>query len=153
MFFSTVITMTGTRHAHKLTTQQKHNFAIYLEILLHHGYTHLQHGDALGADAFAHQEATMLGFQVIIHPPTDPKFRAFCQSDEIRVPNAYKIRNQNMVDSCSLVLALPDGNERIRSGTWMTVRMGRTEHLPIVIFYPDGRVVFEGNNQSIPSFD
>ena len=146
MFFSTVITMTGTRHAHKLTTQQKHNFAIYLKILLHHGYTHLQHGDALGADAFAHQEATMLGFQVIIHPPTDPKFRAFCQSEDIRIPNAYKIRNQSMVESCSLVLALPANNtERLRSGTWMTVRMARKQGLPIVIFYPDGRVSDSNN--------
>lgn len=147
MFFSTVITMTGTRHAHKLTTQQKQNFSDYLRQLLLDGYTHLQHGDALGADVFAHHQAALLGLQVIIHPPVEPKFRAFCHSEDIRIPESYKVRNQNMVESCSLVLALPANNtERLRSGTWMTVRMARKQGLPIVIFYPDGRVSDSNNS-------
>ena len=33
------------------------------------GYTHLNHGDCVGADALAHDFAIELGLKVIVHPP------------------------------------------------------------------------------------
>lgn len=138
------ITITGTRYTTGLSSVQQQNFERNLHTLLDTGYTYLQHGDACGADSFAHDVALSLGFQIVIHPPSNSKHRAFCTGGIVRPVESYQVRNLNMVSSCDMVLALPNTNtEVLRSGTWQTVRMARQKELPIVIFFPDGRVVSE----------
>ena len=138
------ITVTGTRHNTDLSIDQRRNFEHRIHKLFDTGYTYLQHGDACGADSFAHDVALSLGFQIVIHPPSNPKHRAFCTGGIVHPVESYQVRNLNMVSSCDMVLALPNTNtEVLRSGTWQTVRMARQKELPIVIFFPDGRVVSE----------
>ena len=103
-----------------------------------------RHGDAIGADAIGHNIAVELGYHIIIYPPTNPHYRAFCQSDNIEPTADYIKRNHNFVDRSTLLLAVPNGNkEMLRSGTWATVRYARKKGIEIRILYPDGRVVIE----------
>lgn len=102
------------------------------------------HGDCIGADEMAHQLATSLGFRTIIHPPTNPKKRAFCIGDEIRPAFDYLVRNCHIVNDSDLLLATPKYEvEELRSGTWSTVRYARKLQRPIYIIMPDGRVETE----------
>lgn len=84
------------------------------------------HGDCVGADAQAHKVAMDLGFTVIIHPPTDTKFRAYSVGDSILPPEDYLARNRAIVDASHLVIGAPKSSaEELRSGTWMTIRYAR----------------------------
>ena len=110
------------------------------------GYTHLNHGDCVGADAIAHGIALELGLKVIIHPPTNPKYRAYCNGDNVTIlaEGEYKARNQTIIDNGDVLLALPNTNHEFnRSGTWQAVRQARRRILPIIVCYPDGRVIRE----------
>lgn len=139
------LTITGTRHPHCLTDVQLKNFQEYLQSLLLEGYTHVRHGDALGADEYAHHVALNMGYQIFIHPPSNTKFRAFCSGGICMPKRSYSRRNQDMIDACQLLLALPSSNmELLRSGTWQTIRMARNAVVPRVIFYPNGDLSREG---------
>jgi hypothetical protein len=96
------------------------------------------HGDCIGGDAEGAWIATAIGYRIIGHPPTDPKFRAFFPSDEELDPLPYLQRDQVIVDTGGFLLACPHGPETRRSGTWTTVRMARRAGLPRIIIEPDG---------------
>ena len=50
----------------------------------------------------------MAGVAVIIHPPEDPKLRAFCKGAERTEPERpYLVRNHIIVDRCEMLLAAP----------------------------------------------
>ncbi len=55
----------------------------------------LHHGDAVGADAEAHEIAIGLGCAIVIHPPAVETQRAFKTAAEIRAPNL--VRNKDIV--------------------------------------------------------
>lgn len=107
------------------------------------GATTVHHGDCLGADAEFHNLALELGFRVIIHPPTNPKARAFCYNPEKQVlmhllpESPYIQRNKDIVNSCDLLIACPEGPEDLypRSGTWATIRYAKShsENFPMLI--------------------
>lgn len=86
------------------------------------GATELRHGDCIGADALAHTVARELGLRVVIHPPTRSDKRAYCNADAVLPARPYLDRNKDLVNAAGYLLALPDGPERTRSGTWSTVR-------------------------------
>ena len=99
----------------------------------------LHHGDCVGADEQAHDMAVALGLDIIIHPPADEKFRAFCVERvvEIRPPLPYMTRNRNMVSIVGMLIAAPaQQREIVRSGTWATIRYADKRHIPIVICKP-----------------
>jgi hypothetical protein len=52
-------------------------------------------------------------------------------------------RNRRMVAAASVVVACPDGPERLRSGTWSTVREARRMGRTVVICWPDGSATRE----------
>ena len=140
------ISMTGTRRINTLTKQQLTNFKDLMKEYRNKGYTHLNHGDCVGADALAHDIAIELGLKVIVHPPSNPKSRAYCNGENVLIlaEREYKVRNQSLVKNGDVLLALPDSNQEYkRSGTWYSVRQARRTMLPIIICYPDGRVVRE----------
>ncbi len=87
--------------------------------------TELHHGDCVGWDEIADYLASKLGIKRIAHPPTDPKYRAFCKSDEIRPEFPYLTRNHHIIDETEILLACPNAPETLRSGTWATVRYAR----------------------------
>lgn len=99
------------------------------------------HGDCIGADHEAHRLARMLRLYVVLHPPEDPKKRAFCDYDECREPKPYLPRNHDIVEESDLLLACPRGfTEERRSGTWATIRHATSHQRPIRIIGPDGTI-------------
>ena len=90
------------------------------------------HGDCLGADTLAHSIVSALNWNIIIHPPINSKFRAYCGAlgtgtFDIRKRQDYLKRNRDIVDSCSILLAAPltPEDKYKRSGTWYTIRYAR----------------------------
>lgn len=100
--------------------------------------TDFHHGDCKGADVAAAKMAREIGYRVIAHPPDSRRMRAFHRSDEIRPELPYLERNRNIVDAAGVLLACPDGPERLRSGTWSTVRYARRQGVTVVVILPDG---------------
>ncbi len=110
------------------------------------------HGDCLGGDAEAHFLAHYNRVhKIIIHPPDNPIFRAFCNKlfpsefTEVRPTFGYIIRNTHIVnEGRDLLIACPfESNEIIRSGTWTTVRYAKKISRPVLIVCPDGSSVPE----------
>ena len=96
------------------------------------------HGDCVGADAQFHELITDMyqdTVPIVIHPPKNKWFRAFCKSKYMMEPLEYLKRNQNIVDSCDVLIACPETEqELLRSGTWATIRYARKMGKPIYMF-------------------
>src|SRR5215472_6419116 len=108
---------TGTRHG--LTIRQFQSLRRLLMVMRDAGGVEFHHGDCLGADQKAHYLAKTLGFRVVLHPPSNPRARAWCVADESRPPLPYLVRNQVIVDECRVLVAAPrQATETLRSGTW-----------------------------------
>lgn len=103
----------------------------------------LHHGACIGSDWRAHRAALAAGVPITIHPPTKTdKMMALEQHPLVTVlpPEPYLDRNKTIVRQVARLLALPDGHERVRSGTWSTVRFAVRLGVPVSICYPDGKV-------------
>jgi hypothetical protein len=117
-----------------------------LRSFFYDGYEWLHHGDCIGADEFAHG-CWRLGTdgKVWLHPPSDPRKRAFCGADREEKPVPYLARNDNIVASVRVLLAAPNSmTENLRSGTWATIRYARKKGIPIYIVLPNGAMYVEG---------
>jgi hypothetical protein len=85
-----------------------------------------------------------------VHPPTDDRKRAFCTGNGADwEPKPYLERNHDIVDETTILIACPNGEERMRSGTWATVRYARQRILNhegqlTIIISPSGQVTKEG---------
>lgn len=124
---------TGTQHG--MTPKQQDELRQCLTILRdQHEALIFHHGDCVGADAEADAIARELGYHIVLHPPTNPKKRAFCQADYYTcAPKSYLTRNQDIVLDTGVLLAAPrERVEEQRSGTWATVRFARRAR----VFYP-----------------
>lgn len=99
------------------------------ELLVLLGAAELHHGDCIGADAEAHEIAKRLKLRVVVHPPDDPKKRAFVtDADEWRQPLPYLVRNREIVDATFILIAAPLSDQmRVRSGTWATWRYAKSK--------------------------
>lgn len=123
-----IVGFTGTRRG--MNPWQRYlleNALVSLEV------TELHHGDCVGSDAQANVVVQYLGLRTVIHPPTDPKARAFCTYDEAREPCPYLERNHQIVDETDILIAAPEGPEVVRSGTWATIRYARKLNRHVVI--------------------
>lgn len=99
------------------------------------------HGDCIGADAQAHDIAVEQGLLPVVHPPADPRKRAFKPSTWEIAPLPYLSRNAVIVSDTECLIAAPaEFNEKLRSGTWSTVRQARRTLKPVFIIYPDGAI-------------
>ncbi len=109
-----------------------------LEVAKRFGWgTHFHHGDCIGADAEAALLAHDMGLIVICHPPVKTRHRAYAKAHHTREPKDYLARNRAIVDSCDMLIATPAGEEKLRSGTWSTIRYARRWGRHIYIVYPD----------------
>jgi len=100
----------------------------------------VRHGDALGSDADLHQLARATAAEVIIHPPEDSKDRANCVGDRVMPAKPYLVRNKDIVGACTVLIATPDSaKEKLRSGTWSTIRYARQSGRRVIVVLPDGR--------------
>lgn len=110
------------------------------------------HGDCIGADADAHHEVAQRAFvhwttvSIEIFPPIDDSRRKHCAGDlgPVHPPASYDARNKAIVQACDILIAAPDQpEEKVRGGTWRTVRYARTMLKPIVFVYPNGMTAHE----------
>lgn len=114
----------------------------------------LHHGDCIGADEAAHVSADEMNWIIEVHPGLDSDGRrshAANMVDElpkrvraVHEPAPYLQRNMDIVTLTSLLLAVPDGPEKRRSGTWSTVRAAEKMGRPVVLFMPDGSMEQRG---------
>lgn len=111
------------------------------------------HGDCEGSDSNAHEIIEALrteydyDIKIVVHPPWDEKARAFCkikETDELRHPGPYLMRNHDIVDDCDIMIACPSSvKEVLRSGTWATVRYTRESSKSLMLLFPSGAQVLE----------
>ena len=141
------ISITGSRYFDSRdSSQQKRFFIGELRGLYFDGVGVLHHGDAIGADSFSHQIAVSLGMNIVIHPPVNSRYRAFCNNGSVTIlpTKPYLERNLDLIKATEILLVLPTQNQEIqRSGTWHTVRVARRNNRSVVIFFPDGRIARE----------
>lgn len=120
---------TGTRTG--MTDRQKQELHAFLSGTDIWGVEGLHHGDCVGADAEAHEIAKSLSIYVVVHPPIDPKFRAWCVGDEMRDEKPYIERNHDIVDETGYLFVAPrTEKEQVRSGTWATYRYADKQQIP-----------------------
>jgi len=132
---ATKIGFTGTRRG--MTAEQK----TALRNLLQAAGGEFHHGDCVGADAEAHDIAQACGLEPVIHPPTDPKQRAWKAASRILLPLPYLHRNKEIVRETESIIATPsEFDEQHRSGTWSTVRYARKLGRQVLVILPDGRL-------------
>ncbi len=136
---------TGTRD--QWTSAQENAFERELDRIaesdLVFGLEEFHHGDCWGSDArasnYVWREYTACN--VVIHPPANPCLRAFCESDLIREPKPYLVRNLNILREVEHLLATVAGDEVLRSGTWSTIRKAKKLGMPVSIVWPNGSIV------------
>ena len=143
---------TGTQFG--MTREQMRTLdKLFFETFRDHHEVEFHHGDCIGADAQAHEIFCRVAnvieapASIIIHPPTDPKKRAWCDSAPWRIPlhirarMPYLDRNKAIVDGADFLIACPQTfEEKVRSGTWSTVRYARRTKVQILIIQPTGVV-------------
>jgi hypothetical protein len=102
------------------------------------------HGDCVGADAVFDRVCVDQGITRHAHPglskPGKSNKRAYCGAEHVHLPLPYLERNRVIVASCTVLIACPAGPERLRSGTWATVRYAREAGKPIIMVWPNGWV-------------
>ena len=150
------IGFTGTQSG--MTQAQKLMFDAIVLSANEHGAVEFHHGDCIGADNEAHEAVLLLSkhfscnVKTIIHPPIIKSKRAFCSADESRDPLPYLDRNQKIVDSIDILIATPaEQKEKLRSGTWSTIRRAREQSKPILIINPDGTLTKEPVDSPVES--
>lgn len=131
---------TGTKNG--MTLQQDMILRRLLRSVSVEDVDEFHHGDCVGADAEAHLIAVALGFEPVLHPPTENKWRAFMRAARVEPPYPYLKRNEHIVEATDMLIATPPGPEANyrRSGTWATVRKARKLKRPVMIIFPDGKV-------------
>lgn len=135
---------TGTSH-HDGMNDFQHDSVERLLKWLHPKKVH--HGDCVGADYHFDVITKRLGIYRVLHPPTDDKKRAFCKTEEERVPYPYLVRNKHIVNETKVLIATPKETEEVlRSGTWSTIRYARKLNRAIALVLPN-EVRFEGDIQ------
>ncbi len=93
------------------------------------------HGDCIGADAEAHDIFGLMDVPIVIHPPVNEAKRAFRKGTVLPAKD-YLARNHDIVDACDVLIACPSGKEKLRSGTWATIRYARKIGKPVRIIEP-----------------
>lgn len=144
------IGFTGTR---KINSNQRAVLGKIADALLVSGFVDnsLSHGNCRGADEAMHFAIMCLVYpwHVKIHPGPESQWDAGqlpCATPHALTScerRPYLERNKAIIDASQLCLAVVDGPERKRSGTWSTVRYARKTGTPVVILWPDTAVTVE----------
>jgi len=132
-------TISGTRKG--MSKEQQARMCDILDELPSLSY--VRHGDCVGVDEKAHEivRSRFSRLTIHIHPPLNDKDRAFCDGDVTYDAEAFLKRDRTMVNDSDVLLAFTDSRkERLRSGTWTTIRHARRLGSPLVIVFPGGEV-------------
>lgn len=136
---------TGSRENGMPTVQQR--YELYQMVHVSFRPIEVHHGDCINSDATFHEVCCTPGQKrpyIYVHPPDNPRYRAYCKGDATFDPLPYMKRNDVIVDLIDALIATPRGPEKLRSGTWATVRRARKKGIPIYIIWPDGSIGLEG---------
>jgi hypothetical protein len=127
------IGFTGTRYG--MTPEQ---MMILYRMLDDRWHTEFHHGDCLGADSQAHTLAIKTNSIIILHPPSNPRLRAFKQGCVTRPEKPYLQRNRDIVDETDLLIAAPKSTQDQSGGTWYTIHYALRKGKPVTVLTPDG---------------
>ena len=123
IFIMMKVGFTGTRHSDLVSQERLDRLKELMWECSKDAEFH--HGDCIGMDAIAHSFARSIGYFIVVHPPINPRYRAFCHGDIILPPLPYIARNHRIVQDMNMPLfAVPINPDHIevRSGTWKTIR-------------------------------
>ena len=145
-----VIGFTGTRSG--MTKAQKESFYKLIDSI---SVKEFLHGDCVGSDEEAHNMIHELievakgeDIKIVGHPPKYQKYRAFCKCHVLLKPKEYLDRNKDIVDSSEILIAVSSTDkEKLRSGTWSTIRYARKKNKLIYIILPNGNIKKEGEEE------
>lgn len=100
--------------------------------------THLHHGDCIGADSTVNEICKELDIKIVMHPPINPTKRAFCKGATFTYqPKDYLVRNRDIVSCSEVLIVVPKERiERLRSGTWATMRYAQKLKKELVLILP-----------------
>lgn len=98
------------------------------------------HGDCVGADAEFDEVCSALGVPTTCRPSNVRGARAKTTATAIAAPEAPLVRNRRIVDEADVMVAVTGGPEKLRSGTWSTVRYAKKSRKKIYVVHPDGTV-------------
>jgi len=133
------IGFTGTRHG--MSDEQLKEFK---KLIKSKEFEEFHHGMCVGSDEQSHDIVKGIENKKIIgHPPTFKKFMADCTCDIMRKSYDYLQRNKNIVDDTDILIATPDVKEKVRSGTWSTIRYARKQDKRTYIIHKNGRTTIE----------
>lgn len=132
------IGFTGSRNG--MSEEQVEAFK---EIIKSKEVEEFHHGMCIGSDNQAHDIVQKANIKVVGHPPSFKKFMANCNCDVFMKPYDYLTRNKNIVNDTDILIATPDCKEKVRSGTWSTIRYARKQNKKIYIIHKNGRVTIE----------
>jgi hypothetical protein len=128
-----IVGFTGSRQG--MTQAQRE---AVVEVLME--ATEAHHGDCVGADREFHEICEELGIDVVLHPPTDPKLRAWCHATRVEEPRPYLERNRQIVKAAELMVATP--KEKVEpppsrgQGTWSCIRYARKLKRELLVVFP-----------------
>jgi len=102
--------------------------------------TEFHDGACIGSDYAIHKIAQALKIKIISHPPTIKLKRAIYTSDETREEKDYLVRNLDIINETDEILAVSDSyKEKLRSGTWFTIKHALKKGKKVTIIFPDGK--------------
>lgn len=134
---SIIVGFTGTREG--MTEFQKNAIRqMFRDVRVIMGH----HGDCIGGDEEFHYICHDFDVPVHLHPPDDPRLRAFCPDAYIEdPPRPFLIRNRIIVNSVNLLVACPKEDFEPMAargqGTWSTVRYARQVRRLLRIVWPE----------------
>jgi hypothetical protein len=133
-----IVGFTGTRNG--MSKSQKKVFKETVIFLMRKELvTEFHHGDCMGSDDTADTiiKDHFPTIKVVVHPPKESKFRAFCLGSLIKPPKEYLDRNKDIVNESDILIAAPKEQEEVmRSGTWSTIRYAKKQSKPVIILLP-----------------
>jgi hypothetical protein len=138
------IGFTGTRHGMTEVQRGEVMFLTAMFAGIAKRFTRARHGMCIGADEEFHRIARSCGYAIDGHPCNISRLRADCHVDTLHPSKSPLVRNADIVDASTVMIAAPyEATEQQRGGTWTTIRMARKAGRPLAIVLPSGEVVKE----------
>lgn len=102
------------------------------------------HGDCVGSDEKSQELVKVIlpKTEIVIHPPLNPKHRAWCRGDVTWAEKGYFERNIDIVNCTEVLVATPKGMspEHKGSGTWHCIRYAQVRKKRILVIWPNGSI-------------
>jgi hypothetical protein len=113
------------------------------------------HGGSLGSDTLAHNTLRTVYPNIPVHIlPIDRDKGSivmtpiYPEKNFIYPESEPLFRNRMIVEMVDGLIAVPRlMSEEEQSGTWYTIRKAREHGVPVVVIWPNGKIIIERNNE------